>query len=82
VRRAAAILGLLALAACAHRPHELVPDAPSAIATAIKLCNWQMPPASLRAELNGDRWHVWDDAGMHAYLNRYDTGNPYVCVGL
>jgi hypothetical protein len=59
-----------------------IPDAPSAIAAATKLCNWEATE-HLHAELQGDKWHVWDDRGnAHAYLNHYDTHGTYLCVGL
>ncbi|HWD27160.1 MAG TPA: hypothetical protein VG387_08345 [Rhizomicrobium sp.] len=60
-----------------------LPDAPSAVTAATKLCNWE-PSGHLHAEVQGERWHVWDDRGnAQAFLNRYNDGDgTYFCVGL
>ena len=81
---AAAILALT-LSACTIHLREAVPDAPTAIVAATQLCNWAAADheGRLHAALTGDKWHVWDDrGGTEAYLNRWDTGGTYVCVGL
>ena len=79
----ALIVCVAALAACAVRPREAIPDAPTAIAAATKLCNWTSSE-NLHAELRaGTKWHVWDDTGEHdAYVNRYDIDGTYVCLTL
>lgn|GEM_PF-6438430 len=80
--RAAAMVCALALAACSIHLREAIPDADTAVASAVKLCNWQASE-HLHAELQGQRWHVWDDRGnAQAFLNRYDTRGTYFCVGL
>jgi hypothetical protein len=75
-------LAAVMLAGCAIHLRVALPDAPSAIAAATKLCNWEVSD-HLHAEQQGDKWHVWDDRGnAHAYLNRFDTRGTYLCVGL
>ncbi|HUO89701.1 MAG TPA: hypothetical protein VMU08_11035 [Rhizomicrobium sp.] len=74
---------LLALAGCGTHPREVIPDDQTAIATARTFCRWDGSVNHLHAELKGDKWHVWDDAMQNqAFLNRYDSGGTYVCVGL
>ncbi len=82
MKRAAAIVSVLALSACTVHLRVAVPDADTAIATAVKLCGWE-PSEHLHAEPQGERWHVWDDRGTTlAFLNRYDTHGTYMCIGL
>jgi hypothetical protein len=82
VRREALLVLLAALAACSTHPRDAVPDAATAMTTAATLCGWEASD-SLHAEMNGARWHVWDDKRpLQAYVNRYDTGGSYVCIGL
>jgi outer membrane lipopolysaccharide assembly protein LptE/RlpB len=76
------LLTALALCGCAIHLREAIPDAPTAVVVAAQLCNWAASD-HLHAELQGDKWHVWDDRGYaHAYLNRFDTRGTYLCVGL
>ena len=74
---------IAALTGCADLHLRVaLPDAPSAIDAAVKLCNLEKSE-HLHAEVQGDKWHVWDDRGnAHAYINRYETGGTYLCVGL
>jgi hypothetical protein len=84
VKHAAAILCLLALGACTVHLREALPDAPAAVAAAVRLCHWESSD-HLHAQPQGsDKWHVWDDRGnADAYLNRYKNGDgTFVCVGL
>jgi uncharacterized lipoprotein len=78
----AVLLVLLPLAACSKAPRDAVPDETTAIATAAKLCHWEMSD-HLHAKPDGDRWRVWDDrGGAQAVVNRKGDGQTYLCIGL